>query len=133
MTRPALSARAAAIGLLVLSAAAAAQSAAPSTAPSANDYPTVDRVIYVQECMATHPGPVFEMTNKCACALDAIAREVKYDDFVEMSTAAKAVSIGGERGSYIREAPSLQKDIKRFRELQSKAEKSCFLGPAVPR
>lgn len=120
---------AAALGTLLLAAAAAAQSATPS----ANDYPTVDRVIYVQECIATHPGPQFEMVNKCACALDAIAREVKYDDFVEMSTASKAVSIGGERGSYIREAPGLQKDIKRFRELQSKAEKGCFLGPAVPR
>ena len=129
MTRPALSARAAAIGLLVLSAAAAAQSAAPSTAPSANDYPTVDRVIYVQECMATHPGPVFEMTNKCACALDAIAREVKYDDFVEMSTAAKAVSIGGERGSYTREAPGVQDMAKRYRDLQGKAQKRCFIGP----
>ena len=102
-------------------------------ADAPNDYPTIDRVLYVQECMATHPGPQFEMTNKCACALDAMAREVKYDDYVEMSTAAKATSIGGERGSYIREAPSLQKDIKRFKELQSKVEKGCFLGPAVQR
>lgn len=102
-------------------------------ADTPNDYPTIDRVMYVQECMATHPGPQFEMMNKCACALDAMAREVKYDDFVEMSTAAKATSIGGERGSYIREAPALQKDIKRFKELQAKVEKGCFLGPAVQR
>ena len=98
-----------------------------------NDFPTVDRVLYVQECVAAHPGPQYEMVNKCACALDALAREVKYDDYVEMSTAAKATSIGGERGSYIREAPAMQKEIKRYKELQSKVEKGCFLGPATQR
>lgn len=98
-----------------------------------NDYPTIDRVQYVQECMATHPGPQFEMMNKCACAMDAMARELKYDDYMALSTAAKATSIGGERGSYIREAPALQKDIKRYKELQVKVEKGCFLGTAVQR
>lgn len=121
---PTLRAAAAALATLACATGAAAQT---------NDYPTMDRVLYVQECMATHPGPQFEMVSKCSCALDAVAREVKFDDFVEMSTASKATTIGGERGSYIREAPGLQKDIKRFRELQSKAEKSCFLGAAVVR
>lgn len=107
--------------------------AAAGGAASANDFPTVERVLYVQECVATHPGPQYEMVNKCACALDAMARELKFDDYVTLSTAAKATSIGGERGSYIREAPSMQKDIKRYKELQSKAEKGCFLGAAVPR
>lgn len=107
--------------------------AAAAGAASANDFPTVERVLYVQECVATHPGPQYEMVNKCACALDALARDLPFDDYVTLSTAAKATSIGGERGSYIREAPSLQKDIKRYKELQSKAEKGCFLGAAVPR
>ncbi len=48
----------------------------------ANDFPTVDRVLYVQECMKTNPGPSYEMVNKCSCALDALAREVKYEDYV---------------------------------------------------
>lgn len=107
--------------------------AAAAGAASANDFPTVERVLYVQECVATHPGPQYEMVNKCACALDALARDIKFDDYVTLSTAAKATTIGGERGSYIREAPSMQKDIKRYKELQSKAEKGCFLGAAVPR
>ena len=42
----------------------------------ANDFPTVDRVTYVQECMRTHPGPNYEMVNKCSCALDALAKDV---------------------------------------------------------
>jgi hypothetical protein len=94
----------------------------------ANDFPTVDRVLYVQECMRAHPGPQFEMTNKCSCALDALARDVKYDDYVTMSTVSKAMSIGGERGGAIRDAPSLEPQAKRYRELQAKAEKGCFIN-----
>jgi hypothetical protein len=93
----------------------------------ADNYPTVDRVVYVQACMRDHPGPYYEMVNKCSCTLDAIARELPYDDFVTMSTAANANSIGGERGSYIRDVEALQQQIRRFRQLQAQALKSCFV------
>ncbi len=93
----------------------------------AHDYPTADRVIYVQECMDEHPGPAFEMLNKCSCTIDRIARDLAYDDFVSLSTAAKATSIGGERGNVIRDTEQLQKDIRRFRALQTEAKKACFI------
>ena len=93
----------------------------------ANDFPTVDRVLYVQECMRAHPGPHYEMVNKCSCALDALAAEVKFDDYVTMSTATNANSIGGERGGYIRDTESLQVQIKRYRELQARAKSGCFI------
>ena len=95
----------------------------------ANDFPTADRVLYVQECMRAHPGPQFEMINKCSCALDALATSVKYKDYVTMSTITKAMSIGGERGGTIRDAPSLESQAKRYRALQTKAEKACFINP----
>jgi hypothetical protein len=103
-------------------------------AAQANDFPTVDRVLYVQECMAAHPDAVrFEMTNKCSCAVDALAAELKYDDYVQLSTASKATTIGGERGGYIRETESLQAGIKRYRALQAKVNKACFIGPPTAR
>ncbi len=100
-----------------------------SAASHANDFPTVDRVLYVQECMRAHPGPSFEMINKCSCALDAWARELKYDEYVTLSTIGKAMSIGGERGSSVRDVPSYEPQLKRYRELQAKSEKGCFLNP----
>lgn len=100
-------------------------------AARANDFPTVERVVYVQECMQAHPGPGFEMTNKCACALDALAADVSYDDYTTMRTVTKATTIAGERGGAIRDAPSLAPQIKRYRELQAKAERACFLSPAA--
>src|SRR3954467_392759 len=108
-------------GLAVAALAAAAGVA------QAHDYPTAERVVYVEACMRDHPGAHYEMLNKCSCMLDAIAGQLPYDDYVEMSTAANANSIGGERGSYIRDVPMLQDQIKRFKALQAQAQKSCFI------
>jgi hypothetical protein len=103
------------------------------SAARANDFPTVDRVLYVQECMRAHPGPHYEMVNKCSCALDALAAEVKFDDYVTMNTAANANSIGGERGGYIRDSESLQVQIKRYRELQTRVKGGCFINTGAAR
>jgi len=108
--------------------ALAALACLSSNAARANDFPTVDRVLYVQECMRAHPGNHYEMVNKCSCALDNLAREVKFDDYVTMSTAANANSMGGERGNAIRDVDVMQVEIKRYREAQAKAKKGCFIN-----
>ena len=102
-------------------------------AVQAYDYPTADRVIYVEACMRDNPGAHYEMLNKCSCALDTIAREVPFDQYMTMSTASNANSIGGERGSYIRDVESLQVQIRKFRQLQAKARESCMIVPHAPR
>lgn len=96
----------------------------------AHDYPTSERVVYVESCMRERPGSHYEMLNKCSCVIDAIAREVPYDDYVTMSTAANANSIGGERGSYIRDVEPLQVQIRKFRQLQAQARKTCLIDAA---
>jgi hypothetical protein len=95
-----------------------------------NDFPTVDRVLYVQECMKTHPGPYYEMVNKCSCAADRLAEEVKYDDYVTMATVVNAMTIGGERGGELRDNETLKPQIARYRELQAKVQKACFIAQA---
>ena len=118
---------------VVLAALAVALLPAAHAADRVNDFPTVDRVLYVQECIRQHPGPHYEMVNKCSCALDALAREVSFDDYTSMSTATNANSIGGERGNTIRDTEVLQGQIKRFREVQAKAKAGCFINVASPR
>jgi hypothetical protein len=93
-----------------------------------NDYPTLDRVLYVQECMRNHPGPPYEMTSKCVCAIDQIASQVKHADYVSMTTVVNAVTIGGERGGELRDNETIKPQIARWRELQSKVQKACFIG-----
>jgi len=101
-----------------------------SAASLANDFPTAERVLYVQECMRANPGPQFEMISKCSCALDSLAAEIRFDEYVTLSTISKAISIGGERGGSVRDVPSYEPMIKRYRELQAKAQKGCFITPA---
>ncbi len=112
---------------VLLAALAWATVAAPA---SAHDYPTADRVTYVNECMRQHPGQYYEMLNKCSCALDKLAGQLKFEEFDSMVTATNANSIGGERGNTIRDTETLQKEIRRFRELQATAKKSCFINTA---
>ena len=104
--------------------------ALPLIAPAAraNDFPTVDRVLYVQECMRANPGPHYEMVNKCSCALDRLAAEVQFDDYVTMVTLVNAMSIGGERGNELRDNETLKPQIARYRELQSRVQKACFIN-----
>ena len=94
----------------------------------AYDYPTSARVVYVQACMRDHPGPHYEMLNKCSCTVDTLARDLTYDDFVTMDTIANANSIGGERGNEIRDTESLQVQARKFRQLQIAAKKSCLIN-----
>jgi hypothetical protein len=98
-----------------------------TTPARAHDYPTADRVLFVEKCMAQHPGPRFEMINKCSCVLDRIASEVSFSEFDTMLTATNAFSIGGERGNYIRDTEVLTKEIKHYKELQNTAKKGCFI------
>jgi hypothetical protein len=93
-----------------------------------NDFPTVDRVLYVQECMKANPGPYYEMVNKCSCAVDALARVLSYDEYVSMTTIANAMTIGGERGNDIRDNETLKAPLKRYRELQEQVKKGCFIS-----
>ena len=99
-----------------------------AAAAQANDFPTVDRVLYVQSCLREHPGPSFEMIHKCSCTIDRIAEKLTYEQFVDLSTEANATTIGGERGAVIRENEGAQKDVRRFRALTSDAKKSCFIN-----
>ena len=104
-----------------------------SGAARANDFPTADRVLYVEECIRANPGPYFEMVNKCSCAIDAIAAEVKFDEYTTMQTISNGMSIGGERGGAIRDVPTLQPELKKYRELQAKVKKGCFINDAKPK
>lgn len=93
----------------------------------AYEYPTIDRVEYVRACQLENQGPEQEMIYKCSCVIDAIARKLSYDDYVEDSTAAKAFTIAGERGQALRSAPGVKEEGNRFKALQNEAKLGCFI------
>jgi len=97
---------------------------APAQAAAVHDYPTVDRVEYVLECMQKNAGKQ-EFLYKCACVIDEIAKQYTYEDFVEASTVARFQSLGGERGGVFRDPPKTRDTAKRYMQVQSEAMKRC--------
>lgn len=94
----------------------------------AYEYPTVERVEFVEACAQDYPDkPHHEMVYKCSCVIDKMAAQVPYDDFVEITTAAKAFSMAGERGNAVRDS-SVGKDYnKRYKAMLNSARESCFI------
>lgn len=115
------------IGLAFVWSSATAHAEGDAHALTLQGYPTIDRVLYVERCASEHPGPRFEMLNKCTCVFERLAHATPYGDYLSMSTAADATRIGGERGSYIRDVAPLQAQIRRWNRLQSEALAACFV------
>jgi hypothetical protein len=97
-------------------------------ANSDNQYPTLARVEYVLDCIRQYPNvSQREMTYKCSCAIDSIAKEINYDEYVDLSTVSSAISIAGERGAVLRDQKGMRPMANKFRDLQTKAKNACFI------
>ena len=118
------------IAALVLALSASAFAAKPKAkaTPKINNYPTLDRVQYVLECAQNYPDKVHqEMIYKCSCAIDEIAKQISYDDFINDWTSSKAITIAGDRGA-IREHQMVKGMVKEFKDVQAKAQKICLFN-----
>ena len=93
-----------------------------------NNYPTAERVQFVEECMADYPDKGrFEMVQKCSCVVDQLAAHYTYDEFVDMTTAAKAFTISGERGNVVRDTPMGKRLNTQFKQALAASKEACFL------
>lgn len=95
-----------------------------SASAYAHDYPTVDRVEYVLECLKNNGG-AHEYLYKCACAIDTIAKALPYDDYVSAATVARYQGMGGERSGVFRDPEPMKEMANRYRKLHADAKKEC--------
>jgi hypothetical protein len=93
----------------------------------ANDFPTRARVEFVLDCMQHSGVPQQEAMYKCSCAADAIAEQVDYRTWVDLSTVANAITMAGERGGEVRDMKDGRKLVASYKDLRAKAMKACFL------
>ncbi|HZR02554.1 MAG TPA: hypothetical protein VFA81_05200 [Burkholderiales bacterium] len=92
------------------------------------DFPTVERVLFVEACVRDHPDRArTEMIYKCSCAMDVIVAELNYGEYVEASTAFFAAQVAGERGTEIRESTEGKALAQRYRDARSKAMQRCMI------
>lgn len=96
-----------------------------STAAMANDFPTQARAEYVFACMSTN-GQTPEILAKCSCAIDAIAEDMVYDEYVEAETVLSLRLAPGDRTAMFKESAWAADVISRFNEIQVDAEVKCF-------
>lgn len=115
------------VALLASGSALSLMLSLPAAAEEMNDFPTLTRVEYVERCINDFDRPRQELIYKCTCAIDAIAKAVDHDTWVDLETFNNAVPIAGERGAYLRERKDSRSKVKTFRELQTKVRKACFL------
>ena len=92
----------------------------------ANDFPTAARVEYVLECMKNHAGK-YEYMYKCSCSIDEMAKQVKFDEYAELSTASRNKSLGGERGAEFRDPANVKEMVKKYAAIESNAADACFI------
>ncbi len=114
---------AALVGLLLATAASAQ---VPRSDAPANNYPTLARVEYVQECINRTGGKQTNM-YQCVCVVDRIAETMSYDEFVESSTFAKYSTLPGEAGGIFRDTDEAKQKARLFRATEANALRACNL------
>lgn len=92
----------------------------------ANDFPTLARVEYVQECVNRTGGDANHI-YQCSCVVDRIAEAMSYDEFVEASTYARYSTLPGEAGGIFRDTDDAKKKAKTFRSVEADAFRACNL------
>jgi hypothetical protein len=101
-----------------------------ATPAHANDFPTLARVEYVQECV-NRTGNA-QHIYQCSCVVDRIAEAMSYDEFVESSTYARYSTLPGEAGGIFRDTDDAKKKAKQFRTVEADAFRACNLKTPSP-
>lgn len=104
----------------------AATNVATKSVRTTNDFPTLARVEYVQECINRTGGDRNHM-YQCACVVDRLAETMSYDEFVESSTYARYSTLPGEGGGLFRDTDEAKSKAKFYRAAEESAFKACNL------
>ena len=110
---------------LVRGDTAAGPASDPASNPT-NNYPTIARVEYVNDCIAANGGKLASL-YQCACAIDRIAGRLSYDDFVQAGTFAKYATLPGEGGGIFRDSDQVKKLARLYRQIEGESRRSCGL------
>ncbi|MBL8270048.1 hypothetical protein [Steroidobacter sp.] len=94
--------------------------------PPTHYYPTQARVEYVNECIANHDDSLANV-YQCSCTIDRLADSLSYDDFVSSITFARYAGLPGEGGGLFRDSEQARATAKRFRLLETEAQRACGL------
>ena len=98
----------------------------------ANDFPTVDRALFIQECRSLENSAKYETLYACACTLDKIAAELSYKEYVEADSYWRMRNIRGERGGLFRSGQRAREIRQHFSAVKTRAKAVGFLQQVRP-
>ena len=91
----------------------------------ADDYPTMESVRYVLDCMVELGGQNEENLYACSCRHDYIAANIPFAEFEQATFFQRYDQMPGKRGGLVRdneEAPQLKKHLN---EVKTQAAANC--------
>ncbi len=114
-----------------ISSLLAVMALAYTASATANDFPTVERVKFVQECMALKGGPSYVNMYGCSCVIDKIADKMTFEQFAYDDAFVRLRNMRGERGGYFRSSKDSRQARSELLGLREEAEKQCFVAETI--
>lgn len=96
------------------------------TMAMSNDFSTVTRVHYVNDCMTANEGMnVYEGTHKCSCVVDKIAEVFSEKEFEDISVGFRYKNLPADRGATFRDDKNITSGLKLYDKTIAEAYKEC--------
>lgn len=95
---------------------------------SEQDFSTVTKVQYVQDCMTANGDMnVYESVHKCSCVVDQIDAAFTQREFEDLSTGYMYKNLPADRGAQFRDDDLLNESMDKFDKVIKAAYQECKL------
>ena len=100
----------------------------------ANDFPTIETVRYVVNCMVDNGGQNEENLYACTCRFDSISQALSFEEYEDVSVYIRNKAMPGEKGAVFRDLGRATKDIrKKYEAAEKTAVANCPIVKRVSR
>lgn len=91
----------------------------------AEDYPTIETVRFVVNCMADLGGQNERNLYACTCRYDALSKKMSYEEYDDAMVFERNKQMPGERGGFVRDNERGIKNYKKFKDLLEDVTAQC--------
>jgi hypothetical protein len=92
---------------------------------SAYDYPTIESVRFVINCMTELGGQNEQNLYTCTCRHDVVAENMTFAEYDDATFFDRNTAMPGKRGAMVRDNEKGARDKKNLEELLKKASAQC--------
>ncbi len=105
-----------------------------SSIVSANEYPTIETVRFVVNCMANNGGQNEENLYACTCRFDELSSAITFNEYEQVAVYVRNKAMPGEKGGVFRDLGRDTKDLReKYEEVENKANSNCPIAKRVKR